>query len=187
MKMNSGGANGIVEYWLDGNLIGNASNIDYGGGNFSWFMCIENAFTVKAGSPDRYIDWDDLAISTTGYIGPLPTGPDTSPPSRSNPQPSGTLPAGTTSVNMNITTDEPATCRYSTTPGTAYPSMTSTFSGAGTTSHSTTVSGLQNGTAYNYYVRCNDTSGNYNPDDFNISFSVASPPATCASQGFYCC
>jgi hypothetical protein len=51
--------------------------------------------------------------------------------------------------------------------------MTNTFSGAGTTSHSAQVSGLQNGTSYNYYVRCNDTLGNNNTDDFAISFSIA--------------
>jgi hypothetical protein len=33
---------------------------------------------------------------------------------------------------------------------------------------------LTNGSSYNYYVRCNDSSGNVNTDDYAISFSVSS-------------
>jgi len=99
---------------------------------------------------------------------------DITPPVRSSGSPSGTLQAGTTTATLSLTTNEAATCRYSITSGTAYSYMTSTFSTTGGTSHSATVPDLQNGTSYNYYVRCNDTSGNYNTDDFRISFSVAS-------------
>jgi len=56
--------------------------------------------------------------------------------------------------------------------------MTKTFTGAGTTSQTTTVTGLANGTTYNYYVRCQDTAGNANPDDYIITFSVASAADT---------
>src|SRR4029077_9175490 len=50
--------------------------------------------------------------------------------------------------------------------------MVNTFSTTGAMAHSTAVSGLANGGNYNYYVRCQDASGNTNPDDFVISFSV---------------
>jgi hypothetical protein len=40
--------------------------------------------------------------------------------------------------------------------------------------HSTLVTGLVNGSSYSYYVRCQDSVGNANPDDFVISFSVSS-------------
>ena len=42
------------------------------------------------------------------------------------------------------------------------------------TSHSQLLTGLVNGTSYNYYVRCQDGSGNTNTNDYAISFSVSS-------------
>jgi hypothetical protein len=101
---------------------------------------------------------------------------DTTPPVRSNGQPTGSLPAGTTQANLSLTTNENATSRYSTLPGTAYAAMLGTFSTTGGTNHSTTVTGLTDGTNYNFYVRSIDASGNANTDDFAISFSIASPP-----------
>ncbi len=102
------------------------------------------------------------------------------PPQRSNASPSGTLPAGTTQATISLTTNEDATCRYSTVAGTAYDSMPNTFSTTGGTSHSSIVTGLTDGSSYTYYVRCQDLIGNPNTDDFPISFSVAtvdtSPP-----------
>jgi hypothetical protein len=53
--------------------------------------------------------------------------------------------------------------------------MANTFSITGTTFHSTTVSGLENGGRYTYYVRCEDAASNANPDDYPITFSVAEP------------
>ena len=105
-------------------------------------------------------------------------GTDTTPPMLSNPSPTGALPAGTTQTTISLTTNETATCKYSTTPNTAYASITNTFSTTGGTSHSQTITGLSNGNTYNYYVRCLDEAGNPNIDDFNISFSIASPTPT---------
>ena len=104
------------------------------------------------------------------------SAPDTTPPVRSNGQPSGTLPMGTTQALLSLTTNENATSRYSSAPGTAYSAMPGTFTTTGGTSHSTTVTGLTNGSSYTYYVRSIDAAGNANTDDFTISFSIASPP-----------
>ena len=101
--------------------------------------------------------------------------PDTTPPTRSNGSPIGELPAGTTQITLSLTTNENATCRYSTTPNVPYSSMTNTFSNTGSTSHSTTITGLSSGNTYNYYIKCIDTSNNANTDDYTISFSIASP------------
>jgi hypothetical protein len=62
--------------------------------------------------------------------------------------------------------------------------MMTTFAGAGATAQSATVTGLVNGTTYNYYVRCQDTAGNANPDDYLITFSVASAGTTTATSSF---
>ena len=56
----------------------------------------------------------------------------------------------------------------------AYGSMTNTFATTGSTTHSTVVSGLSSGNAYQFYVRCADTAGNANSDDFVLAFSIAS-------------
>ncbi len=107
---------------------------------------------------------------------------DATPPARSNGQPTGVLAAGTTQTNLSLATDEDAICRYATAAGTAYASMVNTFSSTGGTAHSTVVNGLVSGGNYKYYVRCEDASGNTNPDDFVINFfTVSSDPA---SSGF---
>ena len=93
-------------------------------------------------------------------------------------QPTGTLAAGTTQTNLQVTSNEAATCRYSTTAGTSYASMANTFTTTGATNHSTNVTGLTNGSSYTFYVRCQDTAGNPNTTDFPIAFSVAAPDGT---------
>ena len=100
------------------------------------------------------------------------SGADSTPPVRSNGQPAGTLAAGTTQTSLGLTTDENATCRYATTAGVVYGSMSNTFGTTGGKTHATPLSGLANGGNYSYYVRCQDASGNANTDDFAITFSV---------------
>jgi len=73
---------------------------------------------------------------------------DTTPPVLSNGAPSGTLASGTTQANLTLTTDETATCKYATSSGVVYASMTHTFTTTNSTSHSTPVSGLSDGTTY---------------------------------------
>ena len=107
---------------------------------------------------------------------PPPAPTDILAPLRSNGLPSGELAYGTGNVMLSLATDENATCKYAATAGIAYASMTLQFATTGGTAHSSTISGLVNGTSYNYYVRCTDSIGNANTDDFVISFNVASPP-----------
>jgi chitodextrinase len=97
---------------------------------------------------------------------------DTTPPVRYSGSPSGILILGTTQTTLSLSTSENAVCKYSTTAGVDYSSMTDTFTTTGGTSHSQTITGLTNGATYNYYVRCQDTAGNANADDYPISFSL---------------
>ncbi len=98
---------------------------------------------------------------------------DTAPPGRSGGSPSGALPAGTTSVNLGLTTNENATCRYATGAGVGYEAMNGSFTQTGATSHSAPIGNLTGGQSYAYYVRCRDTAGNANQDDYPIAFSVS--------------
>ena len=105
---------------------------------------------------------------------------NTTGPIRLAGSPTGQQLSGTTQVTMSLTTDESATCRYSTTAGTAYASMTDTFSTTGSTNHSQLITGLTDGQSYTYYVRCSGTE--VNDTDYTISWSVSSPDTCDASH-----
>ena len=140
------------------------------GGSYSFFVRCQD--TVGNANTDDY---------TIGFTVANPPV-DTTPPVRSNGSPSGALAAGTTQTTLSLATNENATCRYATTAGVAFGSMPNTFSATGGATHSTTVSGLSNGGSYSYFVRCQDTAGNANTNDFTIGFSVAGSPTAVTSS-----
>ena len=121
-----------------------------------------------------YVDFSGGTIRRISHSSPPA---DTTPPARSNGSPSGTLAAGTTQTTLILLTNENATCRYATSVGTPYGSMSGTFASTGGVTHTTTVSGLSDGASYSFFVRCRDSVGNVNPDDYTISFSIAAPAA----------
>jgi hypothetical protein len=90
-------------------------------------------------------------------------------PERSNGQPSGNL--NETNVSISLQTGTNATCRYSFVPGFAYSAMLNTFDETNFTIHSINLTLAENMT-YRFFVRCNDTDGNVNSDDFLINFSI---------------
>jgi len=132
------------------------------------------------------INWTNLATTingggvtalipgstTTRYIKITGGGGDTMAPVRSLGLPSTELPVNTTQTNISLVTNENATCKYSTSSGSIYSSMTA-FSTTGGTSHSSTISNLENGNSYIYHVKCQDSFNNTNTGNYNISFSVA--------------
>jgi len=81
-----------------------------------------------------------------------------------------------TPTTLEITTNEEATCKYSTTNTTLYEDMSDTFSITGSTSHSQVISGLSE-TTYTYYVRCKDSKGYKMNNSSIISFKVDLPPS----------
>lgn len=102
---------------------------------------------------------------------------DTTAPSVSSPLPSGAQAQGTTGVTLQVTTDENSTCKYGTTPDTAYASISNTFSTTGGTTHTQSITGLSANTSYTYYVRCTD-SLSPTTSDTTISFSIPANPTT---------
>jgi len=104
------------------------------------------------------------------------------PPVISSVRPDGILPAGTSAVNLEINTDENAMCHYSTSPYISYSEMSDEFSMRGTTYFYTTVSGLENGNTYFYYVKCTDSFSNTNQADYVIEFAVADDPSPSISD-----
>jgi len=129
-------------------------------------------FYVKCQDGIPNANTDDFVITWSVTATPAP--PDTTPPVRSSGAPSGTLSAGTTNVNITLTTDENATCKYSSVPGRLYSSpLLATFTTTGGTSHSVNISPLQDNSTYTYYVLCSDTAGNANTTDFVVTWFVA--------------
>jgi len=105
-------------------------------------------------------------------------------PTRSNGSPSGTLSKGTTNANLAVTTTANATCKFNTSPNITYDdSSETTFTTTGDISHSYALTGLTNGTTYNYYVRCSDSeSSTVNTTDYKITFKVASKKSSSSSH-----
>jgi hypothetical protein len=97
---------------------------------------------------------------------------DFTPPVRTINGPSGVLPSGTTSVNLTVTTNERATCRYHREANQEIVNMTG-FGPQDLTTHITLITDLQNGQSYTYYLKCQDFNGNINTQDSTILFSVA--------------
>lgn len=96
---------------------------------------------------------------------------DTTPPLLSNGSPTGSLAEGTTTASLSFVTNEPATCRYTTSAGVAYDSMLNVISPALTLAHATSVA-VTGGNSYSYYIKCRDAAGNTTPSDYLISFYV---------------
>lgn len=63
---------GIVDLWIDGVLRMHHTGVDYGGMTFSQMRFLCNQAAPNNGRT-VYVDLDDIAISATGYIGPIVT------------------------------------------------------------------------------------------------------------------
>ena len=112
----------------------------------------------------------------------LPT--DLLRPTLFNGLPSGEVAAGNPTIELSLESEAVAECRYATSSGVAYSDMTSSFSPSGfDTLFYTTLTGFQDNTAYNFYVRCINNLGNPNDTDYVISFFLDPTPAVTTSLG----
>ncbi len=129
-----------------------------------------HAYYIRCSDSRGNANTDDYEISFTINT----TLPDSAPPVLSNRSPAtgAKLSFNTTSTSMSINTDELSSCRYneSSMPYSSMGPGTTTSTG---TSHSWLLSGLASGNTYPYYIRCMDTSGNNNSDDFIVNFSIS--------------
>jgi len=97
---------------------------------------------------------------------------DTQAPTLQNLSPDGSIfPVTTTSATISVDTNETSTCRYSTTSGTAYASMNDLDTADGLI-HTSLITGLNSGTTYTYYLKCQDPATNESGES-TLSFSVA--------------
>jgi hypothetical protein len=77
VKMNSSGSSsdGVFEFWLNGVQIYSATNVHFSNSTGATWSSVftSNHNDPQNGGVDAYVDYDDIAISTTGYIGPIST------------------------------------------------------------------------------------------------------------------
>lgn len=72
IKMDTNGSNGVAEAWMDGIQKLSVTNVNFGTQpGWSWMQFPSNQSSPSNGGC-FYLDYDDLAISNTGYIGLLP-------------------------------------------------------------------------------------------------------------------
>jgi hypothetical protein len=125
------------------------------------------AFAGDLDGDSRSGGWDIGADETA-------SGTDIVPPIRLNGAPSGTLPSDTTQATLSLDTHEASTCRYAASAGVAYGNMVETFSETGYLTHTQQITSLHDEQTYTYYVKCQDSTGNPDPDDYPISFYIDS-------------
>ena len=97
------------------------------------------------------------------------------PPFRFNGSPTSTLAGTSLNVEISLETDELAVCRFDTASGTPYFSQPNAFTNTGFLVHTTVVPVVPNSLSQ-FFVRCIDDEGNFNIDDFEISFFVSAQP-----------
>jgi hypothetical protein len=70
---------GVVEVWVDGIRRLYSTAVDHGligaGLTQTGFLIGSNISGFLSTSVDMYVDYDDIAVSNTGYIGPIPSSP----------------------------------------------------------------------------------------------------------------
>ncbi len=135
---------------------------------------------VGGATADTYAEFSIAVIQAVG-TGNVNTR-ETVPPYRFNGNPHGEVGGTTFNVELSLETDELAVCRYSTASGTPYVSMSLQFDVTGQVVHSELVA-VATGTVNTYYVRCLDDEGNFNTDDFVITFISLPPPVGNPSGG----
>jgi len=128
-----------------------------------------------AGDGGIYGAFSIVIVDNVG-VGPADTTEEI-PPFRFNGLPDGLIGGTTLSVEVSMETDEFAICKWSSATGTAYAAMNNTFDNTGFSQivHSTVVPVVQD-SLNTYYIRCIDDEGNFNTDDFIISFISPPPP-----------
>ncbi len=79
LKMDTDGTNGIGEAWIDGIQIIKNTSVNWGTqGGWAWFGVSTNQ-SAPSSSQCLYVDFDDIAVSNTGYISPLQTAKPSPP------------------------------------------------------------------------------------------------------------
>lgn len=131
MHLKTGNGNGVAQVWIDGALILNRSDVTISTSlTFDSFAIPENAGATTVNAQDMTEDIDDVAVRTTGPIGPLSGGGDVTNPV--------TTITGPTSSPTRSTSTSPETISGTCTDDTACTSVTWTCPTCSSTSGTAT-------------------------------------------------
>lgn len=181
ITLGSGGASPITAGSVVRVIVGGAASFGGAGDQFITSPSAIGSYHIRLvtlSALDVQIDYGStlIAIIAPVTVGPIDTT-DAVPPLRSNGLPSGLLPGSTANVLVSFNTDKLAVCRYATSSGVTYASMTATFPSYNIgLLHYESFAVAQN-TVYNFYIRCVNTSGRANTDDYLIAFEVGVVPS----------
>ena len=85
VKQDTNGSNGIAETWVDGQLVARYTNVNWNGSigqpGWTFFSMAINQHYVDNNGVDMYRDYDDIVVSSSGYIGPVSGGGQSQLPS----------------------------------------------------------------------------------------------------------
>ena len=107
-KMDTNGQNGIIQWWIDGILKMDLDDVHLGTQKGWTRFIIGSNKTETINGHDMYVDYDDLAVSNTGYIGHISGhgGEDTTPPTVSITSPTqGQIISGNAIIQVNTSDD----------------------------------------------------------------------------------
>ncbi len=135
------------------------------------------SYKIFAEARDEFDSVIIIKNTMIAVVLPVTVGPIIAlPPIRYNGLPSGEIAAGNSTIEISLSTNKYANCRYATTSDVEYSLMTGYFTTTGGTIHAVVLTGFQDGTAYSFYVRCADAHGYVHTDDYVISFSLKPTP-----------
>lgn len=169
-----------IRLFNNGNLAGGASFTGPLNSNDSHIGIGARPAPAVSGGPAFFLDGgvDDVRIYDTALslaeVAALfsSTVTDITPPLRSNGVPATSQASGTTSTTLGLDTDELAVCSFDTVAGQRFDEMSSVFTVTAGTVHSEALTGLTDDSIERYFVRCQDSRGNTNTDDVDLSFVV---------------
>jgi hypothetical protein len=164
-------------------IIGSAASFGGQGDQFIHSPSVVGSYHIRFVTTNALDVQLDYGSTLVAMIAPVTVGPidttDSVPPARSNGLPSGLLPGSTANVLVSFNTDKLAVCRYATSSGVSYASMpvANIFPSYNIgLLHYQSFTVAQN-TIYNFYIRCINTSGRPNLDDYLISFEIGVVPS----------
>lgn len=178
------GTNGTITFVLAAGFnipAGSTVRITLGNTRFITSPPTPNSYRIRIETRNAVnvvIDRGAAMIAIVSPVTILTAAGDVTPPLRSNGLPSGLLPGSTLSIMLSLNTDRPATCKYATTSGIGFFTMSSStiFSKANLgTLHYVNIATAENN-LYRFYVRCMNESSIVNPDDYPIQFEVGVIP-----------
>ena len=142
---------------------------------------IQSSYRIRIRTYDAATLPLDIGTAMIAIVTPVTVtaGIDIILPVRSNGLPSGLLPGATTDVLVSLNTDIPSFCKYATSSGVDFFSMSSStifLDANGGLLHYIQVAVSQNN-IFSYYLRCRNQNGYPNTDDYLITFEIGVIPS----------